>query len=114
MLHLVELQRLFIVIGLKQVVYTMSYSSNGDNRAVTLTNGATTMTWTTGLSSTPSNDVSIFVKFTDNGTPTTTMTDLANPVPIGNSTNFLFTGMYSGSTVFTITSYVDPTGTNSD
>lgn len=52
------------------------------------------------------------ITFTDNGTGTHTITDNANPLPLGNCTNFSFTisGDIVGATSGTIISYTNPLG----
>ena len=92
--------------------------SDAEYRSVTLTNGATTATWSGGLSSNVTANFSIVVVLTSDGTGVHTFTDTQNPIPLGNFTNlnvyFVGSAPYSALTFNAgsdlLGSYVDPSG----
>lgn len=101
--------------------YWVQFNTTKETRLVTLTNGATTATWASGLSADEANYISVLVTLTTDGTGVQTVTDNSTPLPLGNSTNFnigAFTGTYpytginfqSYSSVlgYSLGSYVNP------
>ncbi len=92
--------------------------SDLEERAVTLTNGSSAVSWSGGLSSNVTANIQICVELTSDGTGTHTVTDIQNILPLGNYTdlNVYISGSAPFST-FTLNpgsgyygSYVDTRG----
>jgi hypothetical protein len=84
--------------------------SDLETKNVTLTNNSTAVSWTGGLSNSVNSTVIVSVILTSNGTGVQTITDYANPLPMGNCTNLVWGVGTVGSTTLTITSYVNTVG----
>ena len=99
--------------------YTIVFS-DAEFKSATLTNGATTCTWTGGLSSTVTALFSIVVTLTSDGTGVHTFEDTQSILPLGNITNitalyFIGSLPYTGVTFdlgagYTPGYYTSPTG----